>query len=49
MFNVFSSIFVITAVTPMFLFGLAPILLFYLQQQQFFTMTYRELKRVSVL
>lgn len=47
MIQVFSTIFVIIAVTPWFLVGLVPIIIFYLHQQEFFTMTYRELKRVS--
>lgn len=47
MIQVFSTIFVIIAVTPWFLVGLVPIIIFYLHQQAFFTMTYRELKRVS--
>lgn len=47
MTSVISTIFVVTAVTPKFLFGLAPIFIFYVHQQAFFTMSYRELKRVS--
>jgi len=47
MFNCCSTIFVVTAVTPQFLFGLVPIFFFYLHQQRFFTMTYRELKRLD--
>ena len=47
MTSVISTIFVVTVVTPKFLFGLAPIFIFYVHQQAFFTMSYRELKRVS--
>lgn len=45
--NVLSAIFVVTAVTPLFLIGLVPIMIFYVQQQRFFTMSYRELKRLD--
>lgn len=45
--SVFSTIFVVTAVTPKFLFGLVPIIVFYIHQQHFFTKTYRELKRLD--
>jgi len=38
---------VVTAVTPKFLFGLCPIILYYIHQQHFFTKTYRELKRLD--
>ena len=48
MVQVFSTLFVIIAVTPLFLFGLVPIMIFYVHQQLFFIMTYRELKRVSL-
>ncbi|KAL7549875.1 hypothetical protein ACHAWF_013132, partial [Thalassiosira exigua] len=47
MISVFSTIFVVTAVTPMFLVGLVPIIIFYLHQQHFFAITYRELKRLD--
>eukprot|EP00581_Thalassiosira_minuscula_P016410 CAMPEP_0183715472 /NCGR_PEP_ID=MMETSP0737-20130205/9671_1 /TAXON_ID=385413 /ORGANISM="Thalassiosira miniscula, Strain CCMP1093" /LENGTH=1569 /DNA_ID=CAMNT_0025944567 /DNA_START=70 /DNA_END=4779 /DNA_ORIENTATION=+ len=42
-----STVFVVTAVTPIFLFGLVPIFIYYLHQQRFFTMSYRELKRLD--
>lgn len=45
--NVMSAIFVVMAVTPMFLIGLIPIMMFYVQKQRFFTMSYRELKRLD--
>jgi ABC-type multidrug transport system fused ATPase/permease subunit len=42
--NVLRLILVVTAVTPMFLIGLVPIIIFYVQQQRFFTMSYRDLQ-----
>lgn len=47
MAQVLSTIVVVTSVTPKFIFGLVPLLVFYLHQQNFFTMTYRELKRLD--
>lgn len=47
MFSVVSTIFVVTAVTPVFILGLIPIGVYYFQQQSFFTRTYRELKRLD--
>ena len=47
MAQVLSTIVVVTSVTPKFIFGLVPLLFFYLHQQNFFTMTYRELKRLD--
>ncbi len=44
---VLSTIVVVTSVTPKFIFGLIPLLFFYMHQQNFFTMTYRELKRLD--
>ena len=48
MFICASTVFVVTAVTPLFLLGLVPIFLFYYHQQRFFATSYRELKRVSI-
>jgi len=45
--NVFSTIIVISGVTPIFTLCLIPILIFYAMQQAYFTMTYRELKRLD--
>ena len=45
--NVVSTIVVISGVTPWFTICLVPIILFYASQQNFFTMTYRELKRLD--
>ena len=48
MMSVLSTILVVASVTPVFILGLAPVVVFYLHQQSFFTMTYRELKRLDV-
>ncbi|KAG7364336.1 multidrug ABC transporter permease/ATPase [Nitzschia inconspicua] len=45
--NVISTVVVISGVTPAFVICLVPILLFYASQQNFFTMSYRELKRLD--
>lgn len=45
--NVVSTIIVISGVTPVFLVCLVPIIMFYGSQQNFFTQTYRELKRLD--
>lgn len=45
--TVVSTIVVISGVTPVFTFCLIPIIIFYGMQQQFFTVTYRELKRID--
>lgn len=47
LFSIFSTIFVISAVTPIFTLCLVPLFIFYGLQQQYFTMTYRELKRLD--
>ena len=47
MTSVLSSIVVTTSVTPQFIFGLIPLLFFYVHQQKYFTMSYRELKRLD--
>jgi ATP-binding cassette subfamily C (CFTR/MRP) protein 1 len=47
LFNVFGVIIVISYVSPYFIICLVPLLAFYLQQQKFFTKTYRELKRLD--
>jgi ATP-binding cassette subfamily C (CFTR/MRP) protein 1 len=47
MAQVLSAIVVTTSVTPQFIIGLVPLLFFYVHQQNFFTMTYRELRRLD--
>lgn len=47
LFSVFSTIAVIAGVTPVFLIFLAPMIMFYVSEQKFFTITYRELKRLD--
>jgi ATP-binding cassette subfamily C (CFTR/MRP) protein 1 len=47
MMTVLGTIIVVVSVTPAFLFGLVPVVVFYLRQQDFFTMAYRELKRLD--
>jgi len=47
MAQVLSAIVVVSSVTPKFIVGLIPLLFFYVHQQNFFTMTYRELKRLD--
>jgi len=47
MASVISTIFVVVSVTPYFLAGLVPIMIFYLSQQAFFTQAYRELRRLD--
>lgn len=46
-FQVFSTLVVITMVTPWFAVVLLPMLLFYRKQQAYFTQCYRELKRID--
>lgn len=46
---VLSTIIVVTSVTPMFIVGLVPCFFFYAHQQNFFTMTYRELSVLTRL
>ena len=45
--SVISVVFVISSVTPMFTLCLVPIIIFYLHQQNYFTTTYREIKRID--
>jgi len=45
--SVIGVMIVISWVTPFFTLGLIPMIIFYLRQQQFFTRTYRELKRLD--
>lgn len=45
--NVFSTLIVISSVTPMFLYFLIPLVIYYILQQEYFTATYRELKRLD--
>ena len=45
--SVISVVFVISSVTPMFTLCLVPIVIFYLHQQNYFTTTYREIKRID--
>jgi len=47
LFSVFSTIAVISGVTPVFVLCLVPMILFYVNEQRFFTITYRELKRLD--
>lgn len=47
MINLVSSILVIIAVTPKFLFGLVPIIIYYLHSLSYFTKSFRELKRLD--
>lgn len=47
MFQVMSTIVVVTSVTPWFAAVLLPLLLFYRQQQAYFSQCYRELKRID--
>jgi len=47
MFAVGSTIIVISGITPIFTVCLIPIIFFYLMQQRYFTVTYRELKRLD--
>lgn len=47
LFGVFSTLLVISSVTPLFLLCLVPMLIFYLKEQSFFTISYRELKRLD--
>jgi ATP-binding cassette subfamily C (CFTR/MRP) protein 1 len=46
-FDVISTLVVVSAVTPMFTLCLLPILYFYRLQQKYFTVSYRELKRLD--
>ena len=45
--SVISTIVIISGVTPVFSFALIPIVAFYIMEQNFFTLTYRELKRLD--
>mmetsp|Transcript_23427 Transcript_23427/g.65388 ORF Transcript_23427/g.65388 Transcript_23427/m.65388 type:complete len:488 (-) Transcript_23427:82-1545(-) len=47
LFNVISTIAVVCAVTPIFAVCLIPMIIYYGNQQAFFTVTYRELKRLD--
>ena len=47
MVSVLSTVIVVVSVTPGFILALVPIVIFYLKQQTFFTMAYRELKRLD--
>jgi ATP-binding cassette subfamily C (CFTR/MRP) protein 1 len=47
LFEVISTLFVVSAVTPVFTLCLLPILYFYRLQQKYFTLSYRELKRLD--
>jgi ABC-type multidrug transport system fused ATPase/permease subunit len=47
LFSVFSTIVVISTITPIFTLCLIPILVFYAIQQAYFTVSYRELKRLD--
>ena len=47
LFTVLSTIVVVSGVTPVFALCLIPMILFYISEQQFFTVTYRELKRLD--
>lgn len=46
-FSVFSTVIVISGITPIFTVCLLPILAYYMMQQAYFTVTYRELKRLD--
>lgn len=47
LFSVIGVIVIISSVTPYFTISLIPVIAFYVQQQKFFTKTYRELKRLD--
>jgi len=47
LFTVFSTIIVISGITPVFTICLIPLIAFYVLQQKYFTITYRELKRLD--
>lgn len=47
LFTVISTVFVISGVTPIFTLCLIPMLLYYVWEQSYFTITYRELKRLD--
>lgn len=47
LFNVLSTIAVIVGVTPVFALVLIPMIVFYASEQSYFTVTYRELKRLD--
>lgn len=47
LFSVFSTIIVVSVVSPYFTLCLIPMIIFYRLQQNYFTMTYRELKRLD--
>jgi len=46
-FSVISTIAVISGVTPVFVFFMIPMILYYMHEQAFFTISYRELKRLD--
>jgi len=47
LFSIVSTVFVIAGVLPSFLLFLFPMILFYMREQAFFTVSYRELKRLD--
>lgn len=47
MFEVISTIVVVSSITPMFTVSLLPVLYFYQMQQQYFRVSYREFKRID--
>lgn len=47
LFSVLSTVVVIAGVTPVFLLFLFPMILYYMKEQAFFTVSYRELKRLD--
>lgn len=47
LFKVFSTIVVISYITPIFMIVLVPMIVFYVMEQRYFTLTYRELKRLD--
>ena len=47
LFNIIGVVVVISFVTPYFTLCLIPMLIYYINQQRFFTKTYRELKRLD--
>lgn len=46
-FAVVATVFVISGVTPVFILFLIPMVLYYMNEQAFFTVSYRELKRLD--
>ncbi|KAL7559536.1 hypothetical protein ACA910_011927 [Epithemia clementina (nom. ined.)] len=47
LFDVFGTLVVISGVTPVFAFCLVPMIMYYVKEQRYFTITYRELKRLD--